>query len=163
MIIKDTYTKRREMNRVATRIRDMDESKRLKELEKKQQAEIEATPEFQLAKKRRILRRNLDMDNRKNPNNRIANTREFMLNTLECIYNEFHALDHELTDTEVVAFMDNYHIHFELIQTFDNEVEFDKEKGCTRDLQLIFLEKLAAIEPKLMNYFIKTDTAETTI
>lgn len=163
-MFKDTATKRKTMNWVSTHIRDIDESNRLKKLEQEEQAKIKATPEFKQAERRRILIRTLTVNNEKEkPNSRIENTIEFMYDTLECIWDEVNSLNHKLSDEEASSLMYKYRLHYEHLQDFDNDVEFDKEKGYTRDLQLVFLEKLAAIEPKLMNYFIKQDNAETTI
>ena len=158
MTEKDTYHKKRAMAQYTTYLRDMDQSKLNRANYLRQKAAQEQTPEFKQGVIRRKLLQTLDLNNRRyNPNNRVANTIEFMLNTLECIYNELHSLDHEITDNEAIDFMSSYHIHYEVIQKFDDEVDYDAEQGYTRDLQLEYLEKLANIEPKLMNYFIEEE------
>lgn len=160
----DTFHKTKKMERYMGYIRYMEQRIPQREQYLKEQAERKSSPAFKQDVLRRKLLQTLDLNNRKyNPSNRIANTIEFMLNTLECIYNELHSLDHEITDNEAIDFMSNYHIHYEVIQKFDDEVDYDTEQGYTRDLQLEYLEKLANIEPKLMHFFIKENEAETPI
>ena len=161
----DTYTKRKNMLRYTAHLRAMDQSMLDHENYKKNLAAFKATPQHKKFEARQKLLQKLDENNRKNnPNNRIANTREFMLNTLECIYNEINALDKPLTDEEASTFMYNYRVHYyDILIKFDNEVEFDAEQGYTKDLHIEFLEKLDLIDARLKNFFVKTDTAETTI
>ena len=158
------HTTRSKMEKYMRYVREMEQSEMEKAKYRKEKAELESTPAYKQSVVRRKLLQTLDTNNRINkPEQRIENTKEFMLNTLECIYNEVNALDHKLTNKEAKDFMFNYRIHYQVIQQFDNEVGYNKELGYTRDLQLEFLEKLSLIEPKLMNYFIKEEIIETII